>query len=292
MTAPTPEMVPVRDGTRLAVRLWSRPEPGGRALVLVHGLASNSRLWDGAARAMTRHGHGVAAVDLRGHGLSDTTDHGFSTAEIAGDVADVIEHLGRIDSRFARPVVVGQSWGGNVAVEIAAVHPGHVSGIVCVDGGTIELSHAFPDWDSCAAALAPPNLEGARADRLRAVIASSHPDWSDEALEGTMHNMEVLSDGTIRPRLARHRHMTILRHLWEHSPSALWSDIEVPVLFTPAVRDDRQGPVKREQVDHALSILRRGAVEWFEGADHDLHAQHPEKFADVVHRHLTEGVLT
>lgn len=291
MTAPTPEMVPVRDGTRLAVRLWSRPEPGGRTLVLVHGLASNSRLWDGAARALARHGHGVAAVDLRGHGLSDATDHGFSTAEIAHDVADVIEHLARIDPEFARPVVVGQSWGGNVAVEIAAVHPGHVSGIVCVDGGTIELSHAFPDWDSCAVALAPPNLEGARADRLRAVIASSHPDWSDEALDGTMHNMEILDDGTIRPRLARHRHMTILRHLWEHSPSVLWSEIDVPVLFTPAVRDDRQGPVKREQVEHALSILRRGAVEWFEGADHDLHAQHPEKFADVVHRHLTEGVL-
>ena len=284
-------MVPVRDGTRLAVRVWSQPAAGARALVLVHGLASNSRLWDGAARALAHHGHGVAAIDLRGHGLSDATDHGFSTTEIAGDVADVIDHLARHHPGFERPVVAGQSWGGNVAVEIAAVHSAHVSGIVCVDGGTIELSHAFPDWDSCAVALAPPQLEGARADRLRAMIAASHPDWSDEALDSTMHNMEILDDGTIRPRLARHRHMTILRHLWEHSPTALWSEIDVPVLFTPAVRADRRGSVTREQIEHALSILSRGAVEWFEGADHDLHAQHPQAFADVVHRHLTEGVL-
>ncbi|MEY2966218.1 MAG: hypothetical protein RLY50_268 [Actinomycetota bacterium] len=285
-------MIPVRDGTRLAVRVWSQPVADGRTLVLVHGLASNSRLWDGAARHLASFGHGVAAVDLRGHGLSEATDHGYATADIAHDVVDVIEHLAHTDRTFARPVVAGQSWGGNVAVEVAAAHPGHVSGIVCVDGGTIELARAFPDWDACATSLAPPDLEGARADRLRAIIASSHPDWSHEALEGTMHNMIVRDDGTISPRLARHRHMTILRHLWEHSPSMLWSDIVVPVLFTPAVHPDRQGPVKREQVEHALSLLRRGAVEWFDGADHDLHAQHPERFAAVVHHHLTEGVFT
>ncbi len=284
-------MVPTRDGTHLAVRLWSTPSAGGRAVVLVHGLASNSRLWDGAARQLAGHGHGVAAIDLRGHGVSDTPDHGYSMSEIARDVADVIEHLARVHRDFTVPVVAGQSWGGNVAVELAARHPGHVSGIVCVDGGTIQLSNAFPDWDSCAVALAPPNLEGTRAERLRAVIATSHPDWTDEALDGTMHNMEVLDDGTVRPRLARHRHMTILRHLWEHSPTELWPTIAVPVLFTPALRTDSQGPVKREQVDVALSQLGAGAVEWFEGADHDLHAQHPARFADVVHHHLTKGIF-
>jgi len=44
--------------------------------VLVHGLASNARLWDGVARRLAGAGHSSAAVDLRGHGRSDKPDTG------------------------------------------------------------------------------------------------------------------------------------------------------------------------------------------------------------------------
>jgi len=288
---PTPEMIAVRDGTRLAVRRWSGPSGTGAPVLLVHGLASNARLWDGAARELAARGHAVVAVDLRGHGLSDRPDHGYAVGEVAGDVVDVVSHLAREDRRWERPVVCGQSWGGNIVVEIAANHGDRVRGVAAVDGGTIELSKAFPEWESCESALAPPRLEGMRFDRLRSAIAASHPDWSDEAVEGTMHNMERLDDGTIRPRLARHRHMTILRHLWEHSPASLWGRIEVPVLFLPAVRDDAHSRAKREQISRALASLPRADVVWFENADHDLHAQHPVRFAEAIDRHVREGVF-
>lgn len=288
---PTPEMIPVRDGVRLAVRRWSGPGSTGVPVVLVHGLASNARLWDGAARELATRGHAVVAVDLRGHGLSDKPDHGYSVGEVADDVADLVAHLAGDDDGWSRPVVCGQSWGGNIVVELAARHGGAVRGVVAVDGGTIELSRAFPTWESCESALAPPRLEGMRADRLRSAIAASHPDWSAEALEGTMHNMEHLEDGTIRPRLARHRHMTILRHLWEHSPASLWERIGTPVLFVPAVRDDAHSRAKREQIAHALATLPTADVAWFEHADHDLHAQHPVRFAEVVDDHVREGIF-
>jgi len=38
--------------------------------------------------------------------------------------------------------------------------------------------------------------------------------------------------------------------------------------------------------------LSRGRVEWFHGADHDLHAQHPERFADVVSAAIAEGFFS
>lgn len=289
---PTPEMIPVRDGTRLAVHRWSEPPVPGVPVVLVHGLASNARLWDGAARALAARGHAVTAIDLRGHGQSDKPDHGYSVGEVAGDVIDVVSHLAGLDERWARPIVCGQSWGGNIVVEIAARHGAQVRGVAAVDGGTIELSRAFPEWESCESALAPPHLEGMRFDRLRSAIAASHPDWSDEAIDGTMHNMELLDDGTIRPRLARHRHMTILRHLWEHSPASLWEEIRTPVLFMPAVRDDAHSRAKREQISRALAGLGRADVVWFDNADHDLHAQHPDRFAEAIDRHIREGVFS
>ncbi|MFM9226990.1 MAG: alpha/beta fold hydrolase [Actinomycetota bacterium] len=286
---PTPEMIPVRDGTRLAVLHWSKPGTDGAPVVLVHGLASTARLWDGAARSLRERGHGVVAVDLRGHGLSDKPDTGYSVADVADDVADILAALAR--DGWTRPLGCGQSWGGNIVVELAARHGAAVRGVVAGDGGTIELSRAFPEWEDCESALAPPRLEGMRFDRLRSLIAASHPDWSDEAVDGQMHNMERLDDGTIRPRLERHRHMAILRGLWEHSPGSLWSSIDVPVLFAPAVRDDAHSRAKREQIADALATLGRADVAWFEGADHDLHAQHPHRFADVVDAHLRTGIF-
>ncbi|MFM9131986.1 MAG: alpha/beta hydrolase, partial [Actinomycetota bacterium] len=92
---PTPEMIPVRDGTRLAVLHWSEPGTDGAPVVLVHGVASNARLWDGAARSLRERGHGVVAVDLRGHGLSDKPDTGYSVADVADDVADILAALAR-----------------------------------------------------------------------------------------------------------------------------------------------------------------------------------------------------
>ncbi len=45
----------------------------------------------------------------------------------------MIERLG-----IERPVVAGQSWGGNVVLELAARRPELVRGIVCVDGGWLR----------------------------------------------------------------------------------------------------------------------------------------------------------
>jgi hypothetical protein len=38
-----------------------------------------------------------------------------------------------------------------------------------------------------------------------------------------------------------------------------------------------------------MQLVPKAKVEWFSPADHDLHAQHPERFAQVVHAAITEG---
>ena len=288
---PSPERIPLRDGCHLALYRWANGTGDAPAVLMIHGLASNARLWDGVARELINHGYAVAALDLRGHGLSDKPDVGYATSEVADDVRDVLAHLASASSIWRRPVVMGQSWGGNVVVDLAARHGDVVRGVVAVDGGTIELQKSFPDWEQCKHALSPPDLNGMRYERLRSYIRAAHRDWSDEAVDSTMHNMEHLPDGTIRPHLTFERHLMILRGLWEHSPSQLWSEIQCPVLFTPAVKNDDHSELKKRQIETALASLKVGAVEWFEGADHDLHAQHPHRFANVVHAHLTEGIF-
>jgi len=284
-------MVAAPDGTKLRVIDWSAPQSSpGIPIVLLHGLASNARLWDGPARCLSHIGHSVMAMDLRGHGHSEKPDHGYSVPEIAADVAHVIETLAATQSKWTRPLVIGQSWGGNIVVELAAQFPSLIRGIVAVDGGTIDLSHSFAEWEECERTLRPPQLVGMHYDRLRAYIRAAHPDWSEEAIDGQMHNMEKRSDDTIAPYLTMDRHMTILRHLWEDRPVNKWPLIKLPVLFTPASKShDEHTAMKRQQIAHALSQLPHARVEWFEPADHDLHAQFPDRFAAVVDHAISTG---
>lgn len=292
MTEPfTSRYLPAQDGTQLRLVDWSTSRsPSGIPIVLLHGLASNARLWDGPARRLADQGHRVVAVDLRGHGQSEKPDHGYAVSEIATDIADILALLCQESSSWKRPLVIGQSWGGNIVVELAAQYGDLLRGIVAVDGGTIELCGAFPDWEECARTLQPPHLAGMKYDRLRSYIRAAHPDWSDEAIDGQMHNMQQHPDGTITPWLTFERHMTILKYLWEHRPSELWEKITVPVLFTPAAKThDDHVAMKREQISQALSQLPAARVEWFEPADHDLHAQFPERFSSVIDHAISTG---
>lgn len=291
---PTSRFITVRDGVQLRLLEWSRPETSpGVPILLVHGLASNARLWDGAARRLAELGHAVGALDLRGHGLSEKPDDGYELHLVADDIADVITAMHPHQSAAQKPLVVGQSWGGNLVIELAHRHPDLVRGVVAVDGGTIELSKAFPNWDECERTLRPPALAGMKFDRLRTYIHAAHPDWTEEAIDGQMHNMERLDDGTIRPHLTMERHIKVLHGLWQHMPSTLWENIHVPVLFTPAAKqEDDHTRAKRSQIAQALRVLPRAKVEWFEPADHDLHAQFPHRFAAVVDDALTTGFFS
>lgn len=289
-TDAVPRRFTVDGGTGLAALDWTRAGADLAPLLLVHGLASNCRLWDGAARLLAGRGHPVVALDLRGHGLSDAPDEGYGIARVADDVAEVLDRLASDDPRWSRPVVMGQSWGGNIVVEVAARHGGRIAGVVAVDGGTIDLPAAFPSWEECERTLRPPALAGTPAARLRAWMEAAHPDWSREAIDGQMHNMEVLDDGTVRPRLTLDRHLQCLRGMWEAPPSRSWPVIDVPVMFVLAAReDDAHTRAKRAQVERAARELARCRTEWFVPADHDLHAQHPDRFADCVTAAFAEG---
>jgi pimeloyl-ACP methyl ester carboxylesterase len=271
--------VEVRDGLTLSV-IESLPDAGPARFVLVHGLSSNARTWDGVAAELARHGRPSVALDLRGHGRSDKPDAGYGVADVADDVHALIDRLG-----LERPVLAGQSWGGNVVIEAAAQRSAALSAVVGVDGGTIHLVHDFPRWEDCAAALAPPRLVGTPLVVMEARLRSAHPDWPESGITGTLANMEVRPDGTIAPWLTRERHMAVLRGLWEHDPHAAFPRIGVPAVLAPArsARTDHGRAVTRgHPVEQALAAIPEARVVWFDGADHDLHAQRPLELAALL----------
>ncbi|MFC8594710.1 alpha/beta fold hydrolase [Streptomyces atroolivaceus] len=70
----------------LATRVWGS---GPRTAVLVHGIMTDSRTWNGVAPAVVDRGYRVIAVDLRGHGASG---HGetYTPAVLAADLLETL----------------------------------------------------------------------------------------------------------------------------------------------------------------------------------------------------------
>jgi pimeloyl-ACP methyl ester carboxylesterase len=263
-----PERVALDDGTELAVRVLTGP---GRPFLLVHGLASNALLWRGVAEALHRRGHGVATVDLRGHGRSDRPEHGHTTASAARDVATVRDALGWQDRG---PVLAGQSWGGNVVLRAAHDDDGW-GGVVAVDGGWIHLRPRFPSFDDCWRRLAPPDFGDLPPSAVVARIGAMVADWPGDALGAIAGNLEVVQGG-VRNRLARDHHRQILQSMWEDDPGDLYRGIGVPVHLMVA------GAAASEDVETAHRALAHATVSWHPEAHHDIHLQQPTVVSDQL----------
>ncbi|MFZ0043946.1 MAG: alpha/beta hydrolase [Solirubrobacteraceae bacterium] len=114
----------VREEVRLG---YQEAGQGAPALVFVHGLACHRGFWTDQVDYFSRD-HRVLAVDLRGHGDSDAPRQPYTMQALADDVEWMCTALG-----VERPLVVGHSLGGLVALELAASRPERVAGAVLVD---------------------------------------------------------------------------------------------------------------------------------------------------------------
>jgi pimeloyl-ACP methyl ester carboxylesterase len=102
--------------------------------------------------------HTVTSYDLRGVGQSDKPDGGYSIPALADDVVGLCAEVG-----IERPVVIGHSLGGMIAVELGGRYPSLPSALVLVDPGpiapldtTVEFFLGFAD-----------RLEGPDGEQLR-----------------------------------------------------------------------------------------------------------------------------
>lgn len=159
---------------------------GAGDLVLVHGHGAHSVWWHAVVPLLADRWR-VVTLDLSGHGDSGHRGE-YSGAQWARDVVAVAAAAGA-----DRPVVVGHSLGGRVALLTGGRHPGAVSGLVLLDCGILvpdtlrgrtlpppRPSKVYPTREAAVAAfrLAPPQPDP--PTELLAPVAA----YSVRAVEG------------------------------------------------------------------------------------------------------------
>ena len=90
-------------GLDLHYRTWG--EEGAPPLVLVHGLASTSLIWDFVAPILAESLF-RSSIRSAGHALSAKPADGYDLPTMLADLVGFIDAL-----QFEKPVVVGHSWG-------------------------------------------------------------------------------------------------------------------------------------------------------------------------------------
>lgn len=280
--------VVVEDGVELRTLVH---RPAGQQLqeeplapfLLVHGLASNAHLWGPVAARLAAAGHVAVSVDQRSHGRSDPSD-ALDFATLAADLVAVAATLG-----LDRPIVVGQSWGGNVALELALRHPADVRSAVAVDGGLIQLGDHYDTFDDCWAQLSPPVFDGMDRATLVGQMAARYASWPAGSLEAQLANFTDIPGGGVRAILTLERHRDIVGHLFAHRPLDRLVALEIPMLILAVTG----GP--RRFLDERLIARARelGDVDVvrLEGREHDVHLQDPDTVASLLVRWATEDTL-
>jgi pimeloyl-ACP methyl ester carboxylesterase len=106
-----------------------RMEGSGPVLLLLHGIAGSSRTWRDVIPRLTDR-FTVLAPDLTGHGQSEKPVGDYSLGAFASGIRDLLEVLG-ID----RATVIGQSFGGGVAMQFVYQYPEQCERLVLVNSG-------------------------------------------------------------------------------------------------------------------------------------------------------------
>ena len=129
--------IPMRDGTRLAARLWlpeTGDDPVPAALEYIpYGKTDGVRCRDDAIHGfLSGHGYACVRVDMRGSGESEGLLLDEYLPQEQEDALDVIAWIADQPWCSGDVAMMGKSWGGFNALQVAAMHPPALRTVICV----------------------------------------------------------------------------------------------------------------------------------------------------------------
>jgi pimeloyl-ACP methyl ester carboxylesterase len=138
-----------RDGVALAYQASGTGEAA--PMLFIHGWCCDHSYF-AAQQAFFSKTRRTVAVDLRGQGASDAPLQDYTVATFVDDLAWLCGQL-----ELAKPIVIGHSMGGTIALELAARHPDLVAAAVLIDSFLFLPPSLMENIRGAAAGLQAPD---------------------------------------------------------------------------------------------------------------------------------------
>jgi pimeloyl-ACP methyl ester carboxylesterase len=253
-------------------------EGRGPPLLLLHGPPFDHRIWLPAIPFLSGHFR-VVAPDLPGFGRSQPLDRDGSPEALIRAIAGLMTSL-----HIVPAFIAGASFGGGIALGMAARHPERVRGLVAV--GALGLER-WPATTQARLARALRGVPGALGLAMRLAPRLQARWLVRSALSPSFPAQSALIDqvaATLRARTGRRALIQTLRELdtWQQVMRQL-GGIRAPTLLVWGERDRISELPVAERLRHALPGARLITLA---GAGHLLPVERPSELAETMRRFL------
>lgn len=251
------------DGNRIAVY---ESGGGGPAVLLIHGNSADAHTFRHQLGGDFGQGHRVVALDLPGHGDSSPAGDPQAVYCLPGYARIVAEVVDRLE--LSRPVIVGWSLGGHIALEAADRLPG-AAGFLIYGTPPIGIPPAMDE-----AFLPNPAME-----------ATFSPALTEEQAE--VYAESFLRPGAEPPQSLREAILDCdgqaRAQLGASLGAANYKDeVQIVAKLTVPLAVVHGAEEQLVNVDYIRGLemptLWRGEVQMVEGAGHAPHWERPERF--------------
>lgn len=247
------------------MKLNYRTLGSGTPMVIMHGVFGTSDNWVTVSKSLAEHFQ-VYLLDLRNHGQSPHSEV-FSYEAMAADLEEFIE-----EHKLVKPIIVGHSMGGKVAMTFAAKYE-NISKLIVVD---IAPKFYPRHHDEILKGLNAIPLEQIQS-RMQAdeILAAYISELG--VRQFLLKNLYRTEDGNFAWRLNLPIIVKNIDIIGE--PLDMEARVLIPTLFVKGSKSNYILPSDEEMILH---IFPNSAIAIVEDAGHWLQAEQPKRFVDEI----------
>lgn len=244
----------------------------GHPLLFVHGYTDSSEFWKPQVDFFARN-YDAFAVDLVGHGKSDSRKDGYSIPNLCDDIYRFLRKM-----NIARTILLGHSMGGMIVQQFCVAHPDAVQALILCS--TAASGRALKDAGGfdCIATLEEINKDGFERSVKNSVSYLFASTTSTEILNFTLSE-ELKTDVDAA--------VGCLKGMWGWNIQDQLSQIRVPTMIVVGEEDRATPPACSLSLKNSIVSSR---IRTISNCGHMISVEKPQELNLIVKEFLDSPI--